>query len=111
MEVNCVLDSGTDLLGKRVAMAAFSAEEAHKRVAGLAGWKIENRELVRRFEFKDFVQALAFVNRVGQSAEAAGHHPDIDIRYNKVLLALTTHDAGGLTELDFELATKIDALV
>jgi 4a-hydroxytetrahydrobiopterin dehydratase len=91
-------------------MAAFSAEEAHKRVAGLAGWKIENEELVRRFEFKNFVEALGFVNRVGEAAEAARHHPDIDIRYSKVRLALTTHDAGGLTELDFELAARVDDL-
>jgi 4a-hydroxytetrahydrobiopterin dehydratase len=92
-------------------MVAFSAEEAHKRLAGLASWRIENEELVRRFEFKDFVEALGFVYRVGEAAEAAAHHPDIDIRYNKVRLALTTHDAGGLTGLDFELAARIDDLI
>ena len=58
--------------------------------------------------FRDFREALAFVNRVGGLAEAAGHHPDIDIRYNTVTLALTTHDAGGLSAKDFDLARAID---
>jgi 4a-hydroxytetrahydrobiopterin dehydratase len=59
---------------------------------------------VRTFKFKDFVGSLAFVNKVGELAEKAGHHPDIDIRYNKVRLALVTHDAGGITAKDFDLA-------
>ena len=92
-------------------MAAISAGEAQKRAAGMAGWKIEDGELVRLFEFKDFVEALEFVNRIGKAAEAAGHHPDIDIRYSKVRLALTTHDAGGLTDLDFDMAARIDSPV
>jgi 4a-hydroxytetrahydrobiopterin dehydratase len=70
----------------------------------LPGWQIESGELVRTFQFKDFRAALGFVNKVGEAAEAAGHHPDIDIRYNKVRLSLVTHDAGGLTEKDFLLA-------
>ncbi len=61
--------------------------------------------------FPDFAAALAFVNRVGTAAEQAGHHPDIDIRYNRVRLALVSHDAGGLTEKDFALAATIDALL
>jgi len=77
----------------------------------LSDWKIEGGELVRTFNFKDFRESLAFVNRVGELAEAAGHHPDIDIRYNKVRLALVTHDAGGLTAKDFELAAKFNDLV
>jgi len=64
--------------------------------------------LVRTFTFQDFVGALRFVNRVADLAEAASHHPDIDIRYNRVRLALTTHDAGGLTGKDFELAAAAD---
>jgi len=77
----------------------------------LSDWKIEGGELVRTFNFKDFRESLAFVNRVGELAEAASHHPDIDIRYNKVRLALVTHDAGGLTAKDFELAAKFNDLV
>jgi 4a-hydroxytetrahydrobiopterin dehydratase len=73
------------------------------------GWERAGAEIRRTYRFVDFREALAFVNRVGALAERAGHHPDIDIRYNAVTLALTTHDAGGLTAKDFELARSIDA--
>jgi 4a-hydroxytetrahydrobiopterin dehydratase len=73
------------------------------------GWEQAGAEIRRTYRFGDFREALAFVNRVGSLAEAAGHHPDIDIRYNAVTLALTTHDAGGLSAKDFELARAIDA--
>ena len=72
------------------------------------GWERSGAEIKRSYRFGDFREALAFVNRVGDLAEQAGHHPDIDIRYNTVTLALTTHDAGGLTAKDFELARAID---
>jgi len=91
-------------------MAVISAEDAERKLAGLAGWKIEAGELVKQFSFKDFSEALKFVNRVGEAAESAGHHPDIDIRWNRVKLALVTHDAGGLTDKDFDLATVANAL-
>jgi 4a-hydroxytetrahydrobiopterin dehydratase len=73
-------------------------------------WKLERGELVRQREFENFVEAMQFVNSVAEMAEGAGHHPDIDIRYNKVRLALISHDAGGLTERDFDLAGGIDSL-
>ncbi|GGG92554.1 hypothetical protein GCM10011586_04100 [Silvibacterium dinghuense] len=66
--------------------------------------------MVRNFEFPDFVAAMNFVHAVAEEAEHAGHHPDIDIRYNRVRLALVSHDAGGLTHRDFDLAAAIDAL-
>jgi len=72
------------------------------------GWARAGAEIRRTYRFRDFREALAFVNRVGGLAEAAGHHPDIDIRYNTVTLALTTHDAGGLSPKDFELARAVD---
>ena len=72
------------------------------------GWERADSEIRRTYRFKDFREALAFVNRVGDLAERAGHHPDIDIRYSAVTLALTSHDAGGLTAKDFELAGAID---
>jgi len=72
------------------------------------GWERAGSEIKRVYRFEDFREALAFVNRVGELAERAGHHPDIDIRYSAVTLALTTHDAGGLTGKDFELARAID---
>jgi 4a-hydroxytetrahydrobiopterin dehydratase len=85
-------------------MAALSGDEVKSRLSKLDGWQIENGELVRTFQFKTFRDSLAFVNRVGELAEHAGHHPDIDIRYSRVKLSLITHDAGGLTAKDFDLA-------
>jgi 4a-hydroxytetrahydrobiopterin dehydratase len=90
---------------------ALSSSEASARLASLTNWQIESGELVRTFTFTDFRAALAFVNHVGDLAEAAGHHPDIDIRYNRVRLSLVTHDAGGLTEKDFALAAEAGKLV
>jgi 4a-hydroxytetrahydrobiopterin dehydratase len=92
-------------------MAALSAEQAASMLTTLPEWEIKSGELVRTYKFADFVAALGFVNRVGQLAEKAGHHPDIDIRYNKVRLALVTHDAGGLTSKDFDLAAQADKAV
>jgi len=91
-------------------MPVLSPEAAQSRITQLPGWQIESGELVRTFQFKDFVAALQFVNRVGKLAEEAGHHPDIDIRYNRVRLALVSHDAGGLTEKDFDLATQVQGV-
>jgi len=72
-------------------------------------WKKQGAMIARTYEFKDFVAAMKFVNAVAKLAEQAWHHPDIDIRWNKVALALTTHDQGGLTAKDFALAKKFDA--
>jgi len=74
------------------------------------GWALEGGMIRRTFTFKDFVEAMAFVNKVAEAAEAADHHPDIDIRYSKVTLALVTHDAGGLTQRDVALAERADTL-
>ncbi len=92
-------------------MPALSAEQAASLLRTLPAWQIENGELVRTFKFKDFLGSLEFVNKVGALAEAAGHHPDIDIRYNQVRLALVTHDQSGLTNKDFDLASKADSAV
>lgn len=86
----------------------LSQTEIISRLNSLQSWKLEKGEIARTFEFPDFRASLAFVNRVGELAEKAGHHPDIDIRYNKVRLALVTHDAGGLTAKDFDMAAQID---
>jgi 4a-hydroxytetrahydrobiopterin dehydratase len=85
-------------------MPPLSETEIASRLKSLPDWKVEGGELTRTFAFKDFVASLAFVNKVGDLAEKAGHHPDIDIRYNRVRLALVTHDAGGITAKDFDLA-------
>jgi 4a-hydroxytetrahydrobiopterin dehydratase len=91
-------------------MGLLSAEAVRKELGSLPQWKLEGKELVRQVEFPDFVAAMLFVNRVAQQAEGAGHHPDIDIRYNKVKLALVSHDAGGITERDIQMARVLSAL-
>ncbi|NOS71163.1 MAG: 4a-hydroxytetrahydrobiopterin dehydratase [Verrucomicrobia bacterium] len=74
-------------------------------------WKlVSGPAITRTFEFKDFVAAIRFVTRVAKLAEKAWHHPDIDIRWNKVTLTLATHSEGGLTEKDFNLAKQFDRL-
>ena len=70
-------------------------------------WISTEGKLVREWKFKDFVAAMQFVNRVAEVAEAAGHHPDIDIRYNRVRLGLVTHDAGGITARDADMAAHL----
>ena len=91
-------------------MPLLSPEAVQEKLKQLQGWKLDGKEIVREFGFADFVEALRFVNAVGEKAEAAGHHPDIDIRYNKVKLALISHDSGGLTERDFRLAEAVDRI-
>jgi 4a-hydroxytetrahydrobiopterin dehydratase len=90
---------------KRLTTAAIGT--ALKRVPH---WKKTGRTIARTYEFKNFPAAVRFVNKAAKLAEAAWHHPDIDIRWNKVTLTLTTHDAGGLTRKDFTLARKFDRL-
>jgi 4a-hydroxytetrahydrobiopterin dehydratase len=79
-------------------------------LSALPQWQRNGEIISRTFEFKDFPAAMDFTNAVATIAEQAQHHPDIDVRWNKVTLALTTHDAGGLTEKDFALARQCDAL-
>lgn len=79
-------------------------------LGGLPGWRRVGRVIRRTFEFPDFVVAMKFVNAMARAAERAAHHPDIDIRWNRVTLTLTTHDAGGLTAKDIALAARAQAL-
>jgi 4a-hydroxytetrahydrobiopterin dehydratase len=76
----------------------------------LPGWERRGNQIVKTFVREDFAHAMVFVNEVAAAAEAAGHHPDIDIRWNKVTLALSSHAEGGLTERDFQLAARIQEL-
>jgi 4a-hydroxytetrahydrobiopterin dehydratase len=85
----------------------LSAPEVDKALQQLPDWKLRDGKLTREWAFGNFVQAIAFVNRVAPLAEAAGHHPDIDIRYNRVTLSLISHDAGGITERDAAMAARI----
>jgi 4a-hydroxytetrahydrobiopterin dehydratase len=92
-------------------MALLSDTEVKAALADLPGWELAGAEIVKEYTFADFAAAMAFVNRVAERAEAANHHPDIDIRWNKVRLALSTHSQGGLTRNDFALAAEIEGLV
>jgi 4a-hydroxytetrahydrobiopterin dehydratase len=91
-------------------MTVLTAELVQESLRSLPQWKLEGKEIVRHYEFPDFAAAMFFVNRVAEKAETAGHHPDIDIRYNKVRLALISHDQGGLTKRDMAMAKTIDSL-
>lgn len=88
----------------------LSDAEIQERANQLEGWTVEGKELRSTRKFKDFLEAIAFVNQIVEPAEAAGHHPDLAISYNKVTVSLTTHDAGGLTSKDFDLAQVISKL-
>ncbi|MDQ2096569.1 MAG: 4a-hydroxytetrahydrobiopterin dehydratase [Tychonema bourrellyi B0820] len=88
----------------------LSDTEIKERASQLSGWTVEGNQLRRTWEFKDFIEAIAFVNKLVEPSEAAAHHPDIEISYNKVTVNLTTHDAGGLTEKDFAVAQQISQL-
>ncbi len=72
------------------------------------GWSRKGDMLVKVFQFNTFPAGINFIVRVAQAAETAGHHPDIDIRYTKVTCALTTHDSGGITQKDLDMANEID---
>ena len=88
----------------------LSEAEIQQRASVLNGWTVDGSSLECTRKFKDFIQAIEFVNQLVEPAESAGHHPDIEISYNKVKIALTTHDAGGLTEKDFQLAEVISQI-
>ncbi len=87
---------------------ALNATEVENALKTHPKWKLQAGKLVREWTFKDFVEAMSFVNRIAAVAETAGHHPDIDIRYNHVLLGLVSHDAGGITTRDLAMADHID---
>jgi 4a-hydroxytetrahydrobiopterin dehydratase len=88
----------------------LSATEIETKMQALPDWTTDGKAISRTFKFKDFVSAIDFVNQLVEPAESAGHHPDIAISYNKVTISLTTHDAGGITQKDFDLAAVISNL-
>jgi 4a-hydroxytetrahydrobiopterin dehydratase len=91
-------------------MPHLTASEAKSRMASVPGWKRSGKSIHREFLFKGFMGSVAFVRRVAAAAEARDHHPDIDIRWNRVKLTLSTHSEGGLTTKDFALARQCSAL-
>ena len=99
-----------DVTRSLVMADLMKADELKARLKKIPEWELEKKHIERTFEFDDFADAIDFVNAVAEVAEDEEHHPDIDIRYNKVRLVLSTHSKGGLTELDFGLAERIDTL-
>ena len=92
-------------------METLSREEIEAALAGLNDWAYADEALTRTFRFADFVHAIGFVEHLAEVAEELQHHPDIDIRYNKVTLRLSTHSAGGVTARDVDLARAAEHLV
>jgi 4a-hydroxytetrahydrobiopterin dehydratase len=91
-------------------MAALSDIEIQRNLGGLPGWSRKGDTLAKTYHFATFPAAIAFIAQVAEIAESMQHHPDIDIRYVNVHFHLSTHDAGGITDKDFALATAIEAL-
>lgn len=89
------------------ALERLSDEAIAQRMQALPGWAVEEQKLICRYQFENFVESVAFVNQLVEPAELANHHPDLTISYNTVMVMLTTHDADGLTALDFDLAETI----
>jgi 4a-hydroxytetrahydrobiopterin dehydratase len=87
---------------------ALTSAEIKEALQKIPGWTLQDGKLTREWTFKDFIQAMEFVNKIATLAEAAGHHPDIDIRYNRVHLSLVSHDAGGITQRDANMAKQIN---
>jgi 4a-hydroxytetrahydrobiopterin dehydratase len=97
-------------VGHAGGMGKLNVAEAESRLAGVPEWRRVGEVISRTFVWRDFAEAMRFVNAVADAAERADHHPDIDIRWNKVTLALSTHSAGGLTGKDFALAQAADQI-
>lgn len=83
--------------------------EIQRALGGLAGWSRRGDSITKTFAFERFLDGITFVDRVARLAEEANHHPDIDIRYTKVTITLSTHDAGGITKSDLSLAERIES--
>lgn len=92
-------------------MSLIAQEKLDEFCAAHPDWTVRDNTITGTFRFEDFAEALGFVTRVGVAAERIFHHPDIDIRWNQVTLSLTSHDVGGLTERDTELAAEIDGFL
>jgi 4a-hydroxytetrahydrobiopterin dehydratase len=88
----------------------LSGTEVVQSLQSIFGWSINGTTIERTFEFPNFVEAMGFVNRIAEAAEAVNHHPDITINYNKVKLSLTSHDSGGVTQRDLRMAGKINEI-
>lgn len=93
-----------------MAVTKLTDAEISAQLEGISGWTVENEKLHKEFQFDSFVEAFGFMASVALIAESMNHHPEWFNVYNRVTVELATHDAGGISALDFELAQKIDAL-
>jgi 4a-hydroxytetrahydrobiopterin dehydratase len=91
-------------------VSALSKVEIQEKLKAMPHWSHAGKSIVKKFTFKSFVPAIAFVNKIAEAAEKAGHHPDITINYSVVGISLSTHSEGGVTEKDFSLARQIDQI-
>ena len=92
-------------------MAILNKDEISKKLSSFPEWDFEKRQIAKEFQFKDFAEALNFVNKVGTFAEEMNHHPDILLHsWNKVKITVSTHSEGGVTQKDFKLAEKIESI-
>ena len=89
-------------------MSAMTAIQVSRHLKTVPNWSKRAQRILRTFKFEGFSESIDFVNRISRKAQKSNHHPDIDIRFNKVTLKLTTHDVGGITEKDFSLAQQCD---
>ena len=89
-------------------MALLTKKEIRFVLTELHGWKLQGNVIRKKFVFADFARAIGFINSVALCAERANHHPDIDIRWNKITLSLSTHSEGGITQKDISLAKRIE---
>jgi 4a-hydroxytetrahydrobiopterin dehydratase len=90
--------------------ARLTDDQVARALEALPGWVLEGDTIVKTYEMPTFLTVISLVGQIAERAEAANHHPDLDIRYRRLRVALSTHDAGGLTELDMALAGEIEAL-
>jgi 4a-hydroxytetrahydrobiopterin dehydratase len=91
-----------------MAVPKLSDDDIQQHLSRLPGWTRSGDEITKQYRFADFTHAMQFVNHVAEEAESVNHHPDIDIRYDKVTLTLSTHDSGGVTQKDINLAAASD---
>jgi len=92
-------------------MPALTTKQVSLHLKAVPNWSKRGQTILRTFKFEGFLKSIAFVNRIARKAQKVNHHPDIDIRFNKVTLTLTTHDEGGITEKDFSLARQCDEVL
>lgn len=89
-------------------MAKLDPEQISQRLGSLGGWEYRDNAISKRYKFREFMDAIRFINRIAETAEAMDHHPDITINYNRILFSCSTHSEGGVTEKDLKLAGEIE---